>query len=67
MGDKGWDSIYVFSVIGISGFNLDKIKGIMKKDVLTITIDMNNGKENATAYGCDMTYDYVKINALYTT
>ena len=51
----------------ISGFNLDKIKGIMKKDVLIITIDMNNGNENAAAYGCDMTYDYVKINALYTT
>ncbi len=51
----------------ISGFNLDEIKRIMKKDALIITIDMNNGKENATAYGCDMTYDYIKINALYTT
>ena len=51
----------------ISGFNLNAVKSIMKKDALTIIIDMNNGKENATAYGCDMTYDYVKINAMYTT
>lgn len=51
----------------ISGFNPDEIKSIMKKDVLSITIDMNNGKENASAYGCDMTYDYIKINAMYTT
>ncbi len=51
----------------ISGFDLNKVKSIMKKGALAITIDMSNGKENATAYGCDMTYDYVKINALYTT
>ncbi len=51
----------------ISGFNLNEVKSIMKKDTLIITIDVNNGKENAAAYGCDMTYDYVKINALYTT
>src|SRR3989338_4017896 len=51
----------------ISGFNINEIKSIMKKDALIITIDMKNGKENATAYGCDMSYDYIKINALYTT
>ena len=51
----------------ISVFNPNEIKSIMKKDALAITIDLNNGKENATAYGCDMTYDYIKINALYST
>jgi len=51
----------------IAGFNLSEVKSIMKRDVLSITINMNDGKENATAYGCDMTYDYIKINALYTT
>jgi len=25
------------------------------------------GKEQATAWGCDLTYDYVRINAEYTT
>jgi len=51
----------------IAGFNLSEAKSIMKKDALSITIDMNDGKGNATAYGCDMSYDYIKINALYTT
>ena len=51
----------------IAGFNLSEVKSIMKRDVLSITINMNDGKENATAYGCDMTYDYIKVNALYTT
>jgi glutamate N-acetyltransferase/amino-acid N-acetyltransferase len=27
--------------------------------------DMNMGDEGATAWGCDLTYDYIKINAEY--
>ena len=50
-----------------TGFNLDKVKSIMNNDALTITIDLHQGKANAVAYGCDMSYDYIKINALYTT
>jgi len=46
-------------------FNLAKIKDIMTEDTLKITINMKQGKENAIAYGCDMSYDYVKINAQY--
>ena len=30
-----------------------------------VLVDMKNGKEEATAWGCDLTYDYVKINADY--
>ena len=30
-----------------------------------IIADMKQGSENATAWGCDLTYDYVKINADY--
>ena len=30
-------------------------------------IDLNDGIESATAYGCDLTYDYVKINGDYRT
>ena len=32
---------------------------------VTIFIDMNEGNDYATAWGCDLTYDYVKINADY--
>ena len=39
---------------------------MMNKDELKIIISLNVGKESAIAYGCDMSYDYVKINAAYT-
>lgn len=50
-----------------SNFDFGKIKKLMAADELKISIDMKQGKGSATAYGCDMTYDYVKINARYTT
>lgn len=50
-----------------SGFNFSKVKKLMASRELKITMDFKQGKESATAYGCDMTYDYVKINARYST
>ena len=47
--------------------NLENAESIMKEKSIKIIIDLKNGKYNATAYGCDLTYDYVKINAEYTT
>ncbi len=38
---------------------------IMKEEAVTIFVDMHEGSEQATAWGCDLTYDYVKINADY--
>ena len=38
---------------------------IMKADEVTIFVDMHEGDAEATAWGCDLTYDYVKINADY--
>jgi glutamate N-acetyltransferase/amino-acid N-acetyltransferase len=32
---------------------------------IKIVIDLKMGEENATAWGCDLTYDYVKINTKY--
>ena len=34
---------------------------------IDIDINLNDGKETATIYTCDLTYDYVRINAEYTT
>ena len=50
-----------------SNFDFGKVKRLMASGTLKITIDAKNGKETATAYGCDMTYDYIKINAKYST
>ncbi len=38
---------------------------ILTTDEITVRIDMNGGSECATAWGCDLSYDYVKINADY--
>lgn len=38
---------------------------ILSENEVTATIDMNMGDETATAWGCDLTYDYVKINGDY--
>ena len=46
-------------------FDEDLAKKIMETDEVTVFVDMHEGKEEATAWGCDLTYDYVKINADY--
>lgn len=38
---------------------------ILSAPEVTIFVDMHEGTEEATAWGCDLTYDYVKINADY--
>ena len=38
---------------------------IKKEDEVTVFVDMHEGDAQATAWGCDLTYDYVKINADY--
>ena len=46
-------------------FNEEEAKKIMQEDNVTVLVVMNEGTETATAWGCDLTYDYVKINADY--
>ncbi|MBR5337090.1 MAG: bifunctional glutamate N-acetyltransferase/amino-acid acetyltransferase ArgJ [Lachnospiraceae bacterium] len=38
---------------------------ILSEEAVTVTADMHAGSASATAWGCDLTYDYVKINADY--
>jgi len=38
---------------------------VLKKKSFTLTIDLNMGGESATAWTCDLSYDYIKINASY--
>lgn len=39
----------------------------LQKDPVIIKVDLKSGNEQATAWGCDLTYDYVRINAAYRT
>jgi glutamate N-acetyltransferase/amino-acid N-acetyltransferase len=40
---------------------------IMKKEQFKVTCDLGLGEESYTSYGCDLSYEYVKINAEYRT
>ena len=44
-----------------------KATKIMKKSSFKITCDLGMGNKSFTSYGCDLSYDYVKINADYRT
>jgi len=46
---------------------LEDAEVIMKERDIKITVDIGLGKCEATAFGCDLSYDYVRINAEYTT
>ncbi|MBP1560198.1 MAG: bifunctional glutamate N-acetyltransferase/amino-acid acetyltransferase ArgJ [Oscillospiraceae bacterium] len=46
-------------------FSEDEAKTILTEDEIEIYIELNQGDASATAWGCDLTYDYVKINGDY--
>ena len=48
-------------------FSEEIAKEILLEKEITILVDLGVGKETATAWGCDLTYDYVKINGDYRT
>jgi acetylglutamate kinase len=57
--------IRVFERGGVAGFDKDELNGRMNKAEITVRLDLGLGKESARALGCDLSYDYVKINAEY--
>ena len=48
-------------------FDEDKAKEILLEDEIEILVKLGDGNASAEAYGCDLTYDYVKINGDYRT
>lgn len=48
-------------------FSEEKAKKILLADEVEILIDLKSGDHCSTAWGCDLTYDYVKINGDYRT
>ena len=48
-------------------FDNEKAVKILKNEKVEILIELNDGEFSSTAWGCDLSYDYVKINAEYHT
>ena len=48
-------------------FSEETAKIVLSEEEIHVDIDLNDGSACATAWGCDLTYDYVKINGDYRT
>lgn len=48
-------------------FSEEKAKEILSEEEIKILVDLNAGSKSAIAWGCDLTFEYVKINAEYRT
>jgi len=48
-------------------FDEEKARSILAQREVTITLDLHSGGGRGTAWGCDLSFDYVRINAHYRT
>lgn len=46
-------------------FNKEIVKEILEQEYVNIIINLKDGNYSTTAWGCDLTYDYIKINGMY--
>ena len=49
----------------LTAYSEEEATAILSEDEVTAVADIKEGQAEATAWGCDLTYDYVKINADY--
>lgn len=61
------EGIPVMQASSPAAFDPEETSDAMAGELLTLTIDLHDGDAEAQAWGCDLSYDYVKINALYRT
>ena len=54
-------------VDGLRHTDEENAKSILSQDEVVIHVDLHEGEHEATCWGCDLTYDYVKINGDYRT
>ena len=48
-------------------FNVNNLKEIFQKDRIEVRVDLGGGDKSYYVYTSDLSYDYVKINAEYST
>ena len=65
VGEK--DSLCFYKDGCVQTFDEDKALALLSEHDIHFLCDMKMGNEEATAWGCDLTYDYVKINGDYRT
>lgn len=63
----GENSVLVYKDGVPENFDEEKAKKIMSEEAVEILVQCKDGECSGTAWGCDLTYDYVKINGDYRT
>jgi glutamate N-acetyltransferase/amino-acid N-acetyltransferase len=48
-------------------FNRQEVVGLLGGDEVSVSLNLNMGNIGATAWGCDLSEEYVTINSVYTT
>lgn len=64
---SGAGSVWVCEKAAHHEFSEEEASKVLAAPEITILVEMHQGEGNATAWGCDLTYDYVKINGDYRT
>lgn len=76
-GAQGWDIEPARAAVALQGttvydaalvgFDRTQLKARLREPEVVITVDLRAGAASGKAYGCDLSYDYVKLNADYTS
>lgn len=66
-GKNGRQSLVLVRDGVATDYSEEEASEILRQDAVTVLCDMKQGDASATAWGCDLTYDYVKINGDYRT
>jgi len=61
------DALTLFEDGSPTNYSEKKAQKLMQKEYITFIVDLKNGSSSAKAWGCDLTSEYVKINAHYRT
>ena len=62
---EGCERIHIYHDGSVVPYSEDEATALLKHDEVIITADMREGGTDATAWGCDLTHEYVSINADY--
>lgn len=63
--EGGGKRIQIYKDGVATDYSEEEASEILSQPEVTVLVDMKAGSEEATAWGCDLSYDYVKINADY--
>jgi acetylglutamate kinase len=76
-GSQGWDIDPARAAVTLQGttvydaaptaFDRAQLKAKLREPEVVIAVDLRSGTASSRAYGCDLSYDYVKLNADYTS